>query len=215
MRTSPAGAGPWAARRSCLRLAGSRRWQGRDGQKPQKMAESLRVSGDLHRAIRQQRADAIHPHDAARWDYREQCATRLPPRCSRRRSTEEVTLAVAERGQEAGVPGVRARVLDGDCRRVLAGYGRSRPPGHGYRVALPPGWSCSCATVHLLTTATLDRLRYIYPHGQFGVQRFRPNIVVDPVGGEPRDSWKMPGSGRPWPSGTRCVSASRGPAVAV
>jgi uncharacterized protein len=49
--------------------------------------------------------------------------------------------------------------------------------------ALPPGTFFDCATVHLLTTATLNRLRDCYPHGRFEVQRFRPNIVVDPVDG--------------------------------
>jgi uncharacterized protein YcbX len=48
------------------------------------------------------------------------------------------------------------------------------------------------ATVHLLTTATLNRLRECYPQGHFEVQRFRPNIVVDPVGGAqgfPEQAW--------------------------
>ncbi|HEY8134151.1 MAG TPA: MOSC N-terminal beta barrel domain-containing protein [Thermoanaerobaculia bacterium] len=46
---------------------------------------------------------------------------------------------------------------------------------------LPTGTFFDCATVHLLTTATLDRLRQFYPHGRFEVQRFRPNIVVKPA----------------------------------
>jgi uncharacterized protein YcbX len=33
--------------------------------------------------------------------------------------------------------------------------------------------------VHLLTTATLDRLGELYPQGRFEVRRFRPNIVVE------------------------------------
>jgi uncharacterized protein YcbX len=34
------------------------------------------------------------------------------------------------------------------------------------------------AVVHLLTTATLDRLRELYPQGRFEARRFRPNIIV-------------------------------------
>ena len=43
---------------------------------------------------------------------------------------------------------------------------------------LPEGTFFDIATVHLLTTATLDRLREVYPQGRFEVRRFRPNIVV-------------------------------------
>jgi uncharacterized protein YcbX len=32
--------------------------------------------------------------------------------------------------------------------------------------------------VHLLTTATLERLSTLYPQGRFEASRFRPNIVV-------------------------------------
>jgi uncharacterized protein YcbX len=44
--------------------------------------------------------------------------------------------------------------------------------------SLPAGTFFDVATVHLLTTATLDRLRVLYPQGRFEVRRFRPNIVV-------------------------------------
>ena len=50
--------------------------------------------------------------------------------------------------------------------------------------ALPEGTFFDCAVVHLLTTATLDRLREVYPQGRFEVRRFRPNIVVQPASGE-------------------------------
>ena len=43
---------------------------------------------------------------------------------------------------------------------------------------LPPGTFFDLAIVHLLTTATIDRLRALYPQGRFEVRRFRPNIVV-------------------------------------
>jgi uncharacterized protein YcbX len=50
--------------------------------------------------------------------------------------------------------------------------------------ALPTGTFFDCAVVHLLTTATLDRLSELYPRGRFEVRRFRPNIVVQPASGE-------------------------------
>ncbi len=43
---------------------------------------------------------------------------------------------------------------------------------------LPPGTFFDIAVVHLLTTATIDRLSSLYPEGRFEVRRFRPNIVV-------------------------------------
>ncbi|MDH5574582.1 MAG: MOSC N-terminal beta barrel domain-containing protein [Nitrospirota bacterium] len=49
--------------------------------------------------------------------------------------------------------------------------------------ALPTGTFFDAARVHLLTTATLQALHDGYPQGCFDVQRFRPNLVVDPVGG--------------------------------
>jgi uncharacterized protein YcbX len=49
---------------------------------------------------------------------------------------------------------------------------------------LPEGTFFDCAPVHLLTTATLDRLRELYPQGRFEVRRFRPNVVVRLASGE-------------------------------
>ena len=43
---------------------------------------------------------------------------------------------------------------------------------------LPAGTFFDVAVVHLLTTATMDRLRALHPPGRFEVRRFRPNIVV-------------------------------------
>jgi uncharacterized protein YcbX len=60
--------------------------------------------------------------------------------------------------------------------------------GLGYRDTvtdfdLPEGTFFDCAVVHVLTTATLDRLRELYPEGRFEVRRFRPNVVVETAHG--------------------------------
>jgi uncharacterized protein YcbX len=44
--------------------------------------------------------------------------------------------------------------------------------------AMPAGKFFDCAVIHLLTTATIDRLRELYPQGRFEARRFRPNIVM-------------------------------------
>jgi uncharacterized protein YcbX len=47
---------------------------------------------------------------------------------------------------------------------------------------MPAGTFFDLATIHVLTTATINRLRELYPEGRFEVRRFRPNIVVRPDG---------------------------------
>lgn len=57
---------------------------------------------------------------------------------------------------------------------------------------LPEGTFFDCAFVHLLTTATMDRLRLLYPEGRFEVRRFRPNIVIETANTEKEfaeDAW--------------------------
>lgn len=44
--------------------------------------------------------------------------------------------------------------------------------------AMPEGTYFDVATIHVLTTSTLNRLRELYPGGRFEVRRFRPNIVL-------------------------------------
>jgi uncharacterized protein YcbX len=48
---------------------------------------------------------------------------------------------------------------------------------------LPEGTFFDSALVHVLTTATLDRLRELYPLGRFEVRRFRPNFVLQTADG--------------------------------
>jgi uncharacterized protein YcbX len=54
-----------------------------------------------------------------------------------------------------------------------------------------PGTFFDYGTVHLVTTASLRRLRQAHPAGDFDPRRFRPNLVVDLPGGPgfPEDSW--------------------------
>jgi uncharacterized protein len=104
----------------------------------------------------------------------------------------EVTLVATARGQVAGVPSSIPAAWTANAEEYWPDI-----DGLDYRdtvteFALPPGTFFDCATVHLLTTATLNRLRDGYPQGQFEVQRFRPNIVVDALGGEQNfaeDTW--------------------------
>lgn len=45
--------------------------------------------------------------------------------------------------------------------------------------AMPADTFFDCAVVHVLTTATIEQLRELYPQGRFEVRRFRPNIVLE------------------------------------
>jgi uncharacterized protein YcbX len=57
---------------------------------------------------------------------------------------------------------------------------------------MPEGTFFDLAVIHILTSATIDRLRELYPQGRFEVRRFRPNIVVQPSSSEKgfvEDNW--------------------------
>src|SRR5262245_23740183 len=85
--------------------------------------------------------------------------------------TREVTLRAAQRGAvtaEEYWPAIEGL----DHRETVTDF------------TLPEGTFFDCAAVHVLTTATLDRLRELYPQGHFEVRRFRPNIVVQLASGE-------------------------------
>jgi uncharacterized protein len=92
-----------------------------------------------------------------------------------------VTLTAAERGQE--------EVIESTFPNPWAASAEEYWPdiaGLDYRdtvtdFALPAGTFFDCAAVHVLTTASIDRLRELYPQGRFEARRFRPNIVVAPV----------------------------------
>ncbi len=50
--------------------------------------------------------------------------------------------------------------------------------------AMRAGTFFDLAVIHVLTTATIDRLRELYPQGRFEVRRFRPNLVIEPSSDE-------------------------------
>ena len=50
-----------------------------------------------------------------------------------------------------------------------------------FEFALPAGTFFDGAAIHLVTTATLDRLRVLNPASRFEVPRFRPNLVIEPT----------------------------------
>jgi uncharacterized protein YcbX len=57
---------------------------------------------------------------------------------------------------------------------------------------LPPGMFFDGAPIHLVTTATLDRLRSLAPAQRFEVPRFRPSFVIespDGAGGFVENDW--------------------------
>ncbi|MGE5756642.1 MAG: MOSC domain-containing protein [Planctomycetaceae bacterium] len=65
-------------------------------------------------------------------------------------------------------------------------------PDQVFEVAMPSGTFFDLAVVHLITTATLDRLRDLAPKSRFEVRRFRPNLVIkvsDGAEGFVEDEW--------------------------
>jgi uncharacterized protein YcbX len=85
--------------------------------------------------------------------------------------------------QDAGLPALLSAALG---RPVTLSAGLATAVAEDYDVAsdevvsweLPPGTFFDCAPLHLVTTATLDRLRSLYPQGRFEPRRFRPNIII-------------------------------------
>jgi uncharacterized protein len=84
----------------------------------------------------------------------------------------EVTLSTVSNRSEATAEEYWLDIEGLDHRDAVTDFG------------LPEGTFFDCACVHLMTTATLDRLRTLYPQGRFEVRRFRPNIVVETGNGE-------------------------------
>jgi uncharacterized protein YcbX len=84
---------------------------------------------------------------------------------------------------EAGLPKLLSEALGRD---VILSAALPAATAEDYVIAddevvsfdLPAGTFFDAAVVHLVTTATIDRLRSLYPEGRFEPRRFRPNIIV-------------------------------------
>ena len=82
---------------------------------------------------------------------------------------------------------VTLRAANGDALRSEGYWPDMEGLSHRNTISeftLPAGTFFDSGMVHLLTTATLDRLRELYPQGRFEVRRFRPNVVVQLDSGE-------------------------------
>jgi uncharacterized protein len=124
-----------------------------------------------------------------------------PPKAGARISPVRITLpdGTAVTSGQADLEQVLSRAFGRDVAFEEAGPGGRSPAataeeywpdmaGLDYRdtvtdFAMPAGTFFDIAVVHLLTTATIDHLRALYPQGRFEARRFRPNIVVS-TGGE-------------------------------
>jgi uncharacterized protein YcbX len=124
-----------------------------------------------------------------------------PPRPGASVPTVRITLpdGTTATGQQADLNQVLSKALNRTVTLNAAGRGHAATvnaeeywpdiEGLDFRdtvtdFGLPEGTFFDCAIVHLLTTATLDRLHQLYPQGRFQIPRFRPNIVVAPASGE-------------------------------
>jgi MOSC domain-containing protein YiiM len=98
----------------------------------------------------------------------------------KREVTLDATMYVPRETGESASPNLRASTAEEYWADIEGLEHRDAVIDFG----LPDGTFFDCAVVHLLITATLDRLRELYPAGRFEVRRFRPNIVVETANGE-------------------------------
>ncbi len=91
----------------------------------------------------------------------------------------EVRLVVLENGQVKGVQTSVPASWNGQSDEYWPDIEGRDHRDTTTAFTLPRGTFFDAATIHLLTTATLEKLQEHYESGDFAVQRFRPNIVVE------------------------------------
>jgi uncharacterized protein YcbX len=89
-----------------------------------------------------------------------------------------VILAMADRGWMSGVHATLPPTWTGRAEQYWPDMDGLDRRDAVTDFTLPRGTFFDGATIHLITHATLDKLREAYPKGRFDPQRFRPNILV-------------------------------------
>jgi hypothetical protein len=132
------------------------------------MAEPFQLSGVLHRGGGKHIANTSRSNfSSGRSDYSQ----------SRRRGRYGLSEAIGKpvhlsnQGPESSVYEEFWPDLDGLARRDVV-----------TEEAMPPGTFFDLATIHILTTATIDKLRELYPQGRFEPRRFstEPDCMPQP-----------------------------------
>jgi uncharacterized protein len=93
--------------------------------------------------------------------------------------TRQVALATAAHGQITGAPSSLSTSWTAKSEEYWPDLEGLDHRDTITEFALPAGTFFDGATIHLVTTATLNRLRDWYPQGRFEAPRFRPNMVVE------------------------------------
>ena len=93
----------------------------------------------------------------------------------------EVRLMVVEQGKVKGVQASLPTSWTGQSDEYWPDIAGRDHRDTTTEFTLPTGTFYDAATIHLLTTATLRQLREHYSSGNFALQRFRPNIVVETI----------------------------------
>ena len=96
----------------------------------------------------------------------------------------KVALAMADKGAVAGVQSPMPAEWTGQAEEYWPDIDGRDHKDTVTDFTLPAGTFFDGATMHLVTIATLERLRELYPQGRFEAPRFRPNVVVATAAGE-------------------------------
>ena len=91
---------------------------------------------------------------------------------------------MADKGQVAGVQSPMPAEWTGQAEEYWPDIDGRDHKDTVTDFTLPAGTFFDGATMHLVTTATLERLRELYPQGRFEAPRFRPNVVVATAAGQ-------------------------------